>query len=135
MELHPEVLVANPMVNQEHRLARYEAIAEDHDWYYSCGFSDQCYLVKAERLQKRGIYNEKHLASERFPAYGGELFEKRVDSYMHNHDLRRITSKHAAYIHENHVPVGRTRVVATSGIAEGSSSLSARKASCVWTMA
>ena len=107
MEQRPEVFVANPLVNRQHRwLARLEAIDEDADWYYSCGFSDQCFLVNAKSMQKKVIYNEKHLASERFPAYGGELFEKRIDAYMHNHDLQRITSKHASYIHKNHFPVG-----------------------------
>ena len=107
MEQRPEVLVANPLGNSEHREAQYRAFGEDANWYYSCGFSDQCYLVNVNSVRKEEVYSETHPASERFPAYGGELFEKRVDAYMHNHKLQRITSKHAGYVHENYFPIGR----------------------------
>jgi hypothetical protein len=100
LDTRPELLVANPTWNAQFAEAKSEAFTEDDDWYYSHGFSDQCYLVQTTRFQQP-IYNEQHAASARYPAYGGELFEKRVDAYMRNHLLYRITSKHAAYLHRN----------------------------------
>jgi hypothetical protein len=47
------------------------------------------------------IYEEINDASERYPKYGGELFEKRVDSWMRNHGNIRATSKQASYLHQN----------------------------------
>lgn len=105
MERRPDVLVANPVWNGHHRRAQREALAEDADWYYSYGFSDQCYLVHSKAM--RGAkFDETHLDSERYPVYGSDLFEKRVDAYMRNHKLQRITSKHASYVHKNHVKIG-----------------------------
>ena len=106
MQLRPDVLVANPVWGRHHRQARREAFAEDANWYYSYGFSDQCYLLKTTSMQKMGIFSEQHPDSERYPVYGGELFEKRVDSYMRNHKLLRITSKNASYVHKNHTKIG-----------------------------
>ena len=62
--------------------------------------------MKTKSMQKMGIFNEQHPDSERYPVYGGELFEKRVDAYMRNHKLLRITSKHASYVHKNHTSIG-----------------------------
>lgn len=64
------------------------------------GFSDQCYLVRTENFRQR-IYNESHPASARYPRYGGELFEKRIDSWMRNNGHLRATCKHANYLHKN----------------------------------
>jgi hypothetical protein len=58
------------------------------------------YLVKTADF-KAPIYNETHPESERYPEYGGELFEKRVDSWMRRHDYQRLTFKHGSYIHKN----------------------------------
>lgn len=109
MERRPDVLVANPVWNRHHRQARREAVAEDGKWYYSYGFSDQCYLVPVETMQNKVDYSESHPDSERYPVYGGELFEKRVDAYMRKHKLQRMTSKQASYLHKNHVHVGPAR--------------------------
>jgi hypothetical protein len=106
METKSDVLVANPVWNGRYRQAQREALTEDGNWYYSYGFSDQCYLVKAASLQSHGVLGETHPASDRYPAYGGELFEKRVDAYMRNHKLHRITSKHASYVHKTQAKVG-----------------------------
>jgi hypothetical protein len=100
LEEHPDLFVANPTWNRRYDEAEHEASASNDEWFFSYGFSDQCYLLDPKRL--RGpIYNEKHAASERYPAYGGELFEKRVDAYMRNHSLRRITSRRVSYVHRN----------------------------------
>lgn len=99
--------VANPLWNNNHNIAiNYseavtESIKETSSHFIGYGFSDQCYMVRTNDFRKP-IYNEKHLASERYPKYGGELFEKRVDSYMRNHNLLRLTSKDTVYIHSNY---------------------------------
>lgn len=101
MERLPFVAVANPVWNFKFEEARSECFIDNNeDWFLGQGFSDQCYLIKTETF-KRPIYNEKNVLSERYPKYGGELFEKRVDAWMRNNNLCRITSKHCSYIHEN----------------------------------
>jgi hypothetical protein len=58
------------------------------------------YLVRTSDFKER-IYNENNSLSERYPKYGGELFEKRVDAYMRNHDKYRITHNGISYISSN----------------------------------
>ncbi len=99
-QLRPEVAVANPTWNFNYAEAAREAHALHPLFFVGLGFSDQCYLVPTAVFRNR-IYNERHPASERYPAYGGELFEKRVDAYMRNHGLLRLTSRHISYVHEN----------------------------------
>lgn len=100
MENRKDILVANPTWNNRFVEAKNESFDEVEDFYLSYGFSDQCYLIKTNSFKKQ-IYNEKNIKSERYPKYGGELFEKRVDSYMRNHNLKRITSKTNSYISIN----------------------------------
>lgn len=79
--------------------AKNESTEETADFYLGQGFSDQCYLVRTEDFRRR-IYNESHPASARYPSYGGEPFEKRVDAWMRNHGhlrLHRRLSKLAWY--------------------------------------
>lgn len=95
-----DVIVANPTWNFAYEEAKNESFSEAKDFYVGYGFSDQCYLIRMD-VFKNQIFNEKHLDSERYPKYGGELFEKRVDSYMRNHKKLRITSKEISYIHKN----------------------------------
>ncbi|QJX47561.1 hypothetical protein HMJ29_11665 [Hymenobacter taeanensis] len=94
------VITVNPAWNYKYDEAKYESFSEDEDWFYSYGFSDQCYLIRLSDFKKH-IYKEYHADSEKYPAYGGELFEKRIYSYMKNKNLIRATSKHVSYIHEN----------------------------------
>jgi len=100
MENNEEVFVANPTWNSQYKEAELESYSGDNDWFYSYGFSDQCYLIKTENFKKQ-IYNEINVLSGRYPKYGGELFEKRVDAYMRNHKLKRITCKRCSYHHQN----------------------------------
>ncbi|MBI3573086.1 MAG: hypothetical protein HY092_02705 [Candidatus Kerfeldbacteria bacterium] len=74
--------------------------SEIGDWFVGDGFSDQCYLVPT-KVFKGQVYGERHSAADRYPRYGGELFEKRVDSYMRNHGLWRLTHKEVRYTHQN----------------------------------
>jgi len=95
-----DVIVANPTWNFDYKQAKKESLFEIDDFYVSYGFSDQCYLIKTNVFKKQ-IYSENHIDSLRYPIYGGELFEKRVDSFMRNNNKLRITSKKVSYIHIN----------------------------------
>lgn len=95
-----DIVVANPTWDYRFEHAEEESFDSIGNFYLGEGFSDQCYLIKTG-VFRQPIYNEQHPASDRYPKYGGELFEKRVDSYMRNHRLLRITSKKTAYAHEN----------------------------------
>lgn len=105
-----DVIVANPCWNCKFDEARNESLDETSQFYVGYGFSDQCYLVKTD-LFKRNIYDSQHQESERYPLYGGELFEKRVDSYMRNNSLKRITHKQACYRHHNFPKKGISRLL------------------------
>ncbi|MNQ95125.1 hypothetical protein D3C85_1106690 [compost metagenome] len=100
MEDDPRIKVANPTWNWSYEYAKQESEEENDHFYLGYGFSDQCYLIRTKDF-RAPIYNEKHPASQRYPAYGGELFEKRVDSWMRNHHYLRSTYKHGSYIHRN----------------------------------
>jgi hypothetical protein len=95
MSQNPRIKVCNLSGTEKHGL-----VNEIDDFYTAYGFSDQCYLIRVEDFRQR-IYNETHPASARYPKYGGELFEKRVDSWMQNHGHLRATYKHCHYIHKN----------------------------------
>jgi hypothetical protein len=112
MEKDNSIFVANP--NGDMQDVTQNLVEEEKDFYRGFGFSYQCYLIRAEDFRKP-IYGETHEASKRYPDYGGELFEKRVDSYMHNHNLYRLTSKKALYKHQNFPkdPVRRALVYLT----------------------
>jgi hypothetical protein len=100
MAQDPRVKVCNLDWDENHREAKSAAVEETNDFYVGCGFSDQCYLVRTEDFRRR-IYHETHPASARYPKYGGELFEKRVDAWMQNHGHLRATYKHGHYLHKN----------------------------------
>lgn len=110
MEKHPEFVVANPTWNHKYKEAESESESKIDNFYIGYGFSDQCYLVKNE-LFRNPIYNEHNAYSDRYPSYGGELFEKRVDSYMRNHHLKRLTHKHVSYLHKNFPKNGLLRQI------------------------
>lgn len=93
--------VANPVWNGNIFEAKQESFEEDENFYIGYGFSDQCYLIRTNDFKNK-IYNEKNPLSERYPIYGGELFEKRVDAWMRNNHYKRITFKHGNYIHQNY---------------------------------
>ena len=95
-----DILVANPTWNFRFNEAKKESIAQIDDFYLGFGFSDQCFLIRTNDFRQK-IYNEKHLDSQRYPLYGGELFEKRVDSYMRLNNKYRITHKKNTYVSLN----------------------------------
>nr|WP_222533421.1 tetratricopeptide repeat protein [Azospirillum sp. 412522] len=77
-----------------------EAIAETPDFFIGYGFSDQCYLVDVGRF-RGDIYRYDHYTGDRYPTYGGPLFEKRVDAWMRTTGRLRLTCKRASYLHQN----------------------------------
>jgi hypothetical protein len=95
-----DVKVFNLTWDHHFKEAKNESISEDDQVFYGYGFSDQMFLVRTADF-RAPIYEEINDASERFPKYGGELFEKRVDSWMRNHHHIRAPSKQASYLHQN----------------------------------
>jgi hypothetical protein len=100
MEKNLNYKVANPVWNGKYDEAKKEAKFEIQNFYVGFGFSDQCFLVRTNDF-KAPIYNESNPISERYPKYGGETFEKRVDSWMQNHNFLRLTYKHGTYFHRD----------------------------------
>jgi hypothetical protein len=94
----PKVFVVNPCWNGRVWEAAYESIADRASYYLGHGFSDQCYMMKIQEVLRADL-NLRHPCSERYPKYGGELFEKRIDSYMRCNGLLRATLKHISYVH------------------------------------
>jgi hypothetical protein len=100
LEKRADILVANPSWNYQFNRAKDESFDKADHFYIGCGFSDQCYLVRTEDF-KKDIYNYSHPDSNRYPSYGGELFEKRINSFMHQKKMFRLTSSNTTYIHNN----------------------------------
>lgn len=96
------VFVSNPLWNHSHDCAKSESDYETDDWYIGYGFSDQCFLVRRDEFFQ-DIYKERHPDEIRYPIYGGDGFEKRVNSYMRNHERYSATNKHVSYLHEDGV--------------------------------
>ena len=100
MSQDSRIKVCSLYPGEDHGGAKPDLLGETEDFYIGQGFSDQCYLVRTEDFRRR-IYNESHPASARYPKYGGELFEKRVDSWLRNHVHLAASFKHAHYVHKN----------------------------------
>lgn len=100
MEKNDCIKAANLCWNGQYEIAKREAKDMDDDFFFGQGFSDQCYLIRAQDFQQR-IYQETNQASMRYPAYGGELFEKRVDAWLRNHGYLRATFRFGSYRHCN----------------------------------
>jgi hypothetical protein len=94
----PRVRVANLCWNRQYRAAREEAFTRAGDFDIGYGFSDQCYLIPAAPF-RAPIYHERHPDTARYPTYGGESFEKRVDAWMRTRRWYRATYRLASYLH------------------------------------
>jgi hypothetical protein len=104
LDAHDDWLVANLLWNGRLHEARREAtqmMGMQYEWAVGFGFSDQMYLVRAADF-KAPIYSHTHEAGERYPKYGGNLFEKRVDAYMRTHQRLRATWVLGSYLHKNY---------------------------------
>ena len=99
MEKVKHYKVANLVWNENYKEANKESYKKEWNFYISNhGFSDQMFLVKTADFCKP-IYGEIHPDSHHFPR--GDVWEKRVFSYMKNHGWERITYRRGSYIHEN----------------------------------
>ena len=99
MEENPKCKVANPVWNDQYREARRESYRWGWNFYTAKeGFSDQLFLVKQDDF-RQPIYEEIRDDSSHFPR--GDVFEKRVFSYMKNRGWERIIFRRGSYTHEN----------------------------------
>ncbi|MDE3045186.1 MAG: hypothetical protein KGJ02_00870 [Verrucomicrobiota bacterium] len=99
MERHLEFKVANPTWNERYREAKRESYRGQGPFFVAKeGFSDQIFLVKRE-VFRQPIYGEIRSDAGHFPR--GDVFEKRVFSYMKNRGWERITFRRGSYTHEN----------------------------------
>ena len=100
LESNSQIKVVNLGWNKGGDKEREEKVSETNEYWNSIGFSDQMYLVRTEDFRGK-IYNFHHPYSDRYPPYGGELFEKRVDSWLRVNNFYRATLKDGRYIHRN----------------------------------
>lgn len=100
LNTYPQVKVFNLIWNKKYQEATKESNFEDQYNFYSHGFSDQMYLVRTADF-KKPIYEYHHPDAARYPNYGGELFEKRVYSWLRHHNYLRATYKYGSYLHQN----------------------------------
>ena len=97
MELKNNYKVANLTWNGRYDEAKRESHKTRWNFYVSkTGFSDQMFLVrKADFCQP--IYHESRPDTDHVPR--GDVFERRVLSYMLNRGWERITYRYGSYIH------------------------------------
>lgn len=99
MEKEPKLKVANPTWNKKYKEAKKESYRTTWNFYQAKeGFSDQIFLVRKGDFSQP-IYAEIRSDSTHFPR--GDVFEKRVFSYMKNRSWERIIYRHGSYTHEN----------------------------------
>jgi hypothetical protein len=100
LETNPIIKVVNLGWDPSGDNMKEEMIAETPIYWSSIGFSDQMYLVRTKDF-KGQIYNSHHPSSDRYPEFAGELFEKRVDSWLRVNNFYRATIKKGFYTHRN----------------------------------
>lgn len=100
LESEPQIKVVNLSWQKFDSSLQEELIADTDNYWTSFGFSDQMYLVRVEDFKQK-IYNFTHPLSERYPKHAGELFEKRVDSWLRTQQYYRATLKDGFYKHRN----------------------------------
>jgi hypothetical protein len=97
MEKKEMYKVANLTWNKKYAEAKKEAYTREKNFYISrIGFSDQMFLVKKSDFCAP-IYGEIREDTHHVPR--GDVFEKRVLSYMKNHGWERMTYRHGFYTH------------------------------------
>ncbi len=99
MEKDPNIKVANLTWNDNYREAKKESYRKTWNFFVATrGFSDQMFLVRCADF-KAPIYGEVRADGAHYPR--GDVFEKRVFSYMVNRGWERITFRGGSYTHEN----------------------------------
>lgn len=94
------VAVVNPMWNYKWHELENPNWDKSKTFHLGGGFSDQCYMIKAEEFN-RDIYHFWHETGEQYPAYGGELFEKRCNAYLRVNKRMRAVHMKSSYWTEN----------------------------------
>lgn len=98
MNKHEKFKVANLIWNDNYEEAKKEALKKKREFFISEKFSDQLFLVQKEDF-RAPIYNEIREDSHHYPK--GDVFEKRVFSFMKNHGWKRMTYRNGSYIHKS----------------------------------
>ncbi|RFC42447.1 MAG: hypothetical protein DVB28_001891 [Verrucomicrobia bacterium] len=100
LQSNPQYLIANPAWGNDPGSVEKEALFKSGEYLVGHGFSDQCFLVDANRLAKP-IYGYSHPSGSRYPlSQMGAVFEQRVDAYMRHSDLLRLTDPRVSYLHK-----------------------------------
>ncbi len=98
MQKHPNYKVANLTWNQNYKEAKKESYSSTKNFYLSrIGFSDQLFLVKKTDFHQP-IYQQIRSDTAHVPR--GDVFERRVLSYMKNQGWDRLTYKKGSYTHK-----------------------------------
>ena len=100
MQNDASIKCANLVWNNDINDVKRESTGAIGDFLVGQGFSDQQYLIGLNDF-KQPIYSETNPLASKYPAYGGELFEKRVFAWLNNHGFKRIVYKKGSYIHRN----------------------------------
>ena len=99
MERFPRYKVANLTWNGNYAEAKRESASRHGPFYVANeGFSDQLFLMRRQDLQ-HPIYGQIRPDSTHFPR--GDVFEKRVFSWLKNNGFQRLTYRKGSYIHKN----------------------------------
>jgi len=99
LEKYPKCKVANLIWNNKKKEVKAQSYKRNRYFFFAKeGFSDQMFLIKTKNFQKP-IYHEIREDASHFPR--GDVFEKRVFSYLKNRKLERIIFRKGSYLHED----------------------------------
>ncbi|HSX11772.1 MAG TPA: hypothetical protein VLF94_08665, partial [Chlamydiales bacterium] len=99
MEKKPNFKVGNLVWNEQWAEARRESFRSTWNFLVAKeGFSDQMFLVRRDDF-RAPIYGEIRDDGSHYPR--GDVFEKRVFSFMKNRGWERIIFRRGSYTHEN----------------------------------
>ena len=97
MQKESDIKVANLNWNDKYREAKKESYRRTWNFFVANqGFSDQLFLVKKGDFDAP-IYGQVRADGAHYPR--GDVFEKRVFSFLKNQGFRRITYRHGSYTH------------------------------------
>jgi hypothetical protein len=100
MERVAKYKVANLVWNENYKEVKKESYKKEWNFFVAKqGFSDQLFLVSSREF-RQPIYGEIRSDSGHYPR--GDVWEKRVFSYLKNRKLERITYRRGSYLHENY---------------------------------
>jgi len=110
LQANPRFFAANPDLVDHPGLSEQTALWFEDPYWINRSFSDQCFLGATARYAAP-IYEEWNEASNRYPMSSvGRIFEARVDAYMQNRELYRMTDSRIRYKHISHDTPGETYV-------------------------